>query len=106
MREPEELQELAAELRDRYGTPPEPVRNLLFGLEVKLRAIRAGVAELRARKGELRIIARRDIRLDERRRIEKAFPKLVVGHRQIRGQLPIRADWRDAVTRVLGELAA
>ena len=106
VREPEELQELAAELRDRYGTPPEPVRNLLFGLEVKLRAIRAGVAELRARKGELRIIARRDIRLDERRRIEKAFPKLVVGHRQIRGQLPIRADWRDAVTRVLGELAA
>ena len=106
VREVDELRDLAAELRDRYGTPPEPVRNLLFGLEVKLRAIAAGVAELRARKGELRIVARRDIRLDERRRIEKAFPKLIVGHRQIRGTLPPKSDWRDAVTRVLGELAA
>ena len=106
VREIDELRELAAELRDRYGTPPEPVRNLLFGLEVKLRAIAAGVAELRARKGELRIVARRDIRLDERRRIEKAYPKLIVGHRQIRGALPPKSDWRDAVTRVLGELAA
>ena len=30
----------------------------------------------------------------------------VVGHRQIRGTLPPKSDWRDAVTRVLGELAA
>ncbi len=105
-RELDELRELSAELRDRYGTPPEPVRNLLFGVEVKLRAVRAGVIDLRARKGELRMALRRDIRLDERRRIEHAFPKLVVGHHQIRGALPAKADWRDALTRVLGELAA
>ncbi len=102
----DELRELAAELRDRYGTPPEPVRNLLFGVEVKLRAVRAGVSDLRARRGELRVVLRRDIRLEERQRVEHDFPKLVVGHRQIRGALPAKADWRDALTRVLGDLAA
>jgi transcription-repair coupling factor (superfamily II helicase) len=106
LRELAELRELSTELRDRYGAPPEPVRNLLFGVEVKLRAVRAGVGDLRARKGELRLGLRREIRLDERRRIEHAFPKLIVGHRQIRGPLPGKADWRDALTQVLGELAA
>ncbi|OLC55460.1 MAG: transcription-repair coupling factor [Chloroflexi bacterium 13_1_40CM_4_68_4] len=106
IRQVEELRELSAELRDRYGTPPEPVRNLLFGVEVKLRAIGAGVTDLRARKGELRLVVGRDIRLDQRRKIENAFPKLVVGHRQVRGALPPKSDWRDALTRVLGELAA
>ncbi len=102
----DELRALTAELRDRYGAPPEPVRNLLFGLEVKLRAVAAGVADLRARRGELRLQLAREVRFDERRRIELAFPKLVVGQRQIRGALPPKADWRDALTKVLGELAA
>lgn len=113
----EELRALVTELRDRYGPPPEPVRNLLFGVEVKLRAAPAGVADLRARRGELRLQLGRDVRLDERGRIERAFPRLVVGQRQIRGSLvsgrdagdsPRKAavDWRDALTKVLGELAA
>src|SRR5207253_6838691 len=54
-----DLDDLAAlrdELRDRYGPPPEPMRNLLYGVEVKLRAAKAGVTEVRARGPELRLV--------------------------------------------------
>ncbi|MBM4421689.1 MAG: transcription-repair coupling factor, partial [Chloroflexi bacterium] len=51
----EDLGSLRDELRDRYGAPPEPVRNLLYGIEVKLRAARAGVSEVRSRGAEVRL---------------------------------------------------
>src|SRR5438445_311765 len=49
----DDLGGLREELRDRYGPPPEPVRNLLYGVEVKLRAAKAGATEVRARGAEL-----------------------------------------------------
>lgn len=38
-----DLQALGAELRDRFGAPPEPARNLLYQLHVKLLAHQAGL---------------------------------------------------------------
>src|SRR2546428_728677 len=48
----DDLAGLREELRDRYGPPPEPVRNLLYGVEVKLRAVKAGATEVTARGPE------------------------------------------------------
>ncbi|CAN5163460.1 transcription-repair coupling factor [soil metagenome] len=103
----EELSGLREELRDRYGAPPEPVRNLLFGVEVKLRAARAGASEVRVRGPEMRVVLGRDIQQHERAALVRAFPRIQHGQRQLRLAVPdIRGDWRDALTRLLDKLVA
>jgi len=103
----EELTALREELRDRYGPPPEPMRNLLYGVEVKLLALRARATEVRARGPELRVILSRDITQSERTALVRAFPRLQHGQRQLRlSVVDLRGDWRDALTRLLDGLAA
>jgi transcription-repair coupling factor (superfamily II helicase) len=102
LRELDDLASLREELRDRYGTPPQPVRDLLYGVEVKLRAMRAGAVEVRARGPELRVTLGADASEAQRRAVRQAFPKAQVGQRQVRvGILDIRGDRRDALTRLL-----
>ena len=103
----DDLAGLREELRDRYGPPPEPVRNLLYAVEVKLRAVKAGVTEVRARGPELRVVLGRDIQPDERMRVLRSFPKAQAGQRQVRlSVLDVKADWRDALTGLLDRLAS
>src|SRR5438067_171123 len=71
----DDLAALRDELRDRYGAPPEPVRNLLYGVEVKLRAAKAGATEVRARGPELRVVMGRDIQADERMRVLRSLDR-------------------------------
>ena len=107
LRELDELVALRAELQDRYGPPPEPMRNLLYGVEVKLRAAKAGATEVRVRGADLRIVMGRDLGDAQRRILLSVFPKAQHGQRQIRASVvEARGDWRDALTRVLEGLAA
>ena len=102
-----DLAALRDELRDRYGAPPEPVRNLLYGVEVKLRAAKAGATEVRARGAELRVVLGRDIGVAEREKLARVFPRAQAGQRQIRlSVLDGTGDWRDMLTRVLDLVAA
>jgi transcription-repair coupling factor (superfamily II helicase) len=107
MRSLDDLGGLRDELRDRYGPPPDPVRNLLYGVEVKLRAVSAGASEVRARGPELRLVFARDITPEQRVAVTRVFPKAQTGQRQIRlSVLDTRGDWRDALTRLLDLVAA
>ncbi|HET8567410.1 MAG TPA: transcription-repair coupling factor [Candidatus Limnocylindria bacterium] len=107
LRRLDDLAALRDELRDRYGPPPEPVRNLLYGVEVKLRAANAGASEVRLRGPELRIVLGRDLREGERAALLRAFPRIQHGQRQLRlAVTAVRGDWRDALTRLLDGLAA
>ncbi len=107
LRSLDDLVALRDELRDRYGAPPEPVRNLLYGLEVKLRAVAAGATEVRARGPELRVVLAQDITPRQRASVARAFPKAQAGQRQVRlSVLDTRGDWRDALTRLLDLVAA
>jgi transcription-repair coupling factor (superfamily II helicase) len=51
-----QVQEVAKELRDRFGTPPPPAEALLELLRLRVMALRAGVREVR-RDGQTIIIA-------------------------------------------------
>jgi len=107
LRELDELVALREELKDRYGPPPEATRNLLYGVEVKLRAAKAGATEVRVRGAELRIVMGRDLGDAQRRVLLSVFPKAQHGQRQVRASIvDLRGDWRDALTRVLEGLAA
>jgi len=50
-----QLNDVAAELGDRYGTPPPPVRNLLEYAELKLLSHRIGVAQIERRRDAVSI---------------------------------------------------
>src|SRR5271166_47842 len=50
-----QLNDVAAELGDRYGTPPAPVRNLLEYAELKLLSQRVGVAQIERRRDAVSI---------------------------------------------------
>jgi len=50
-----QLNDVAAELGDRYGTPPPPVRNLLEYAELKLISQRIGVAQIERRRDAVSI---------------------------------------------------
>ena len=104
------LDDLAAfrdELRERYGPPPAPLRNLLYGVEVKIRAARARAIEVRSRGAELRVTLGTDLDPARRAALLRAFPKAQAGPRQVRlPVLAVRGDWRDALTRLLDTLVA
>ena len=50
-----QVQEMARELRDRFGEPPPPAQALLELLRLKVLALRAGVVEVRAEGKQIRI---------------------------------------------------
>jgi transcription-repair coupling factor (superfamily II helicase) len=50
-----ELEEVRAELKDRYGTPPESVANLLAAGEIRLRCERLGIAQLDRKRTQVEL---------------------------------------------------
>ncbi len=107
LRSLDELRGLRDELRDRYGPPPEPMANLLYGVEVKLRAALAGVGEVRVRGPELRLAMKRDLSPADRGTLARRYPRLQIGQRQLRLRvLDMRGDWRDALSGLLALLSS
>jgi len=48
-----EVDALVEEFGDRFGPPPEPVKNLLYQIKIKLLAERAGIASITTENGQL-----------------------------------------------------
>ncbi|HEX77097.1 MAG TPA: transcription-repair coupling factor [Dehalococcoidia bacterium] len=101
----EELAELAQELADRFGPPPAQVSNLLYMVEVKVLACRAG----------LRGVAREDnqvvLKLGEGNQIDRDWLEgrygaaVRVGPTQVRLNLKrLGRDWPGVLKEVLGAL--
>ena len=51
----QDIADMAAELKDRFGPPPPPVENLLFQLSVKSLGLRAGIESITTESGQLRL---------------------------------------------------
>jgi transcription-repair coupling factor (superfamily II helicase) len=51
----EEIDEMAAELADRFGAIPDPVDNLLYQLRIKVLATKAGVNAVTTEAGQIQI---------------------------------------------------
>ena len=86
-----ELEELRAEMTDRYGEPPEAVENLVRLAELKMRAAAAGVADIGAGDGRINVRLRETARLTarEQRLLEGLFkPTLRQARRGARSALP------------------
>ena len=98
----EEIDALEEELRDRFGEPPEMVRNLLYQLKIKLLADKAGLASISSENGQL-VLRFTDSELPER------LPELGQAVRQGKTALwmPLttQPDWPARLYEVVERLA-
>jgi transcription-repair coupling factor (superfamily II helicase) len=68
VRTQEELVDLKAEIRDRYGPPPEPVKALGRIVELKIAGAAVGVEAVTTQQGRIVVRLRRDAALTQRER--------------------------------------
>jgi transcription-repair coupling factor (superfamily II helicase) len=70
----EEVESLAAELADRYGPPPTPVRNLLQLAGVRAQATAVGLTELVCFGGRARLFPVDDLPESKQVRLDRLYP--------------------------------
>ncbi len=96
----EEIKEMEEELEDRFGALPQPVRNLLYQLRLKVLAIEAGVKAISVEEGGILITLSDEV---DRRKQELLFG----GRAKIeKGKiwLPASEIWREELLRILSAL--
>jgi len=99
----EEVQDLEAELRDRFGPLPEPVQGLLWVLRLKVLAGEAGVASL-AVQGQEVVLRMAEPLGGAGPALQKDLGGVArVGTEQVR--LPRRGEWQRALEWVLRRMA-
>ncbi|MBI2305251.1 MAG: transcription-repair coupling factor [Chloroflexi bacterium] len=99
----EKGEDMAQELRDRFGQLPEPVANLLYILRLRVLATAAQLHSLSTEGNLLVLKGERELN----RRLE-SMPKdgLTVGHRQVRLDMKrLRKRWPEVLQRVVEALA-
>jgi len=73
-----QIRELMRELEDRFGALPEPARNLLYLLDIKVLAIRAGVEGIIEQEGEIFLRwPAPSLETEMRRKVSKSTPQPV-----------------------------
>ena len=99
---PQDLRHLQAELRDRFGAPPEPAEHLLTWLEFKMLALQAGIPSVATSDTEIAI------RLPERDFDRAALARVAASHMLRIGPQFARIDrraagaqWVDILRRIL-----
>jgi len=99
------IEALEAELRDRFGPLPDPAKNLLYAVSVKLLAQFAGVSAVIAKKGEIALRLWKDVG-GAQVALTKALGQTVrVGHQQILIPVgPSREAWRNELVGCLERL--
>ncbi len=113
---PDAAADLEREMNDRFGTPPMPVRNLLYIVQVRVLAKRAHIASIArdesAAGSRVLVVRAKDgydfgvqIAPRTRRELEHA-DGVTVGHAQLRIDLELAGDvWRETLVRVLAAAA-
>jgi transcription-repair coupling factor (superfamily II helicase) len=72
------VDEIEAELRDRYGEPPEPVRNLLEVARLRVVARRAHIGDIGLQGKVVRFGPVKDLRESQQLRLQRLYPGTLV----------------------------
>ncbi len=107
VRTAEEIEELARELKDRFGRLPPSVRTLLYVVRLRTLAREAGVQSIQAENGEIVLRMAAGRRLPQERIRREAPPESWVGPTSVRlsrGRLGER--WQEALLALVERLAA
>ncbi|MBI4287822.1 MAG: transcription-repair coupling factor [Chloroflexi bacterium] len=101
----QEVEDIARELEDRFGPPPEEVKNLLFGVKVKMAAMSAGLSAVVTENGDIVLKLRDGLRI-ERTRLGILQALVKIGPTQIRlDRKRLGARWREVLQKTLDGLS-
>ena len=107
VQERNEVADMDAELRDRFGPLPQPVSELLYVVEVKVLARQAGVESVVRSDGEVALTLKEAIGSARLVLQKELGGDARVGHRQVRlGLHPSRKGWREELLQALERLIA
>ena len=88
---PEQVEAMEAELTDRFGTPPQPVQNLLAMVRLKVEAAMLGFEAIAAKDNEFVLTVRRTI-----------VPNRIVLYRRFRNEARVQQGVIRIPRRLLG----
>jgi transcription-repair coupling factor (superfamily II helicase) len=99
-REPGDLARLRDELEDRFGTPPEPVENLVKLQEARIKLGMAGARSVEFRAGRL-VVAPVVLELDQTRELREEVPDAVYESLKKTLRIPVPEDPAERFKAVL-----
>ncbi|MFQ6015394.1 MAG: transcription-repair coupling factor [Anaerolineae bacterium] len=100
------VDEFTRELSDRFGQVPDPVRNMLYMLRLKLLAIKGEVEAISVEDGRRVVIKMRGITPEKRKALAAGDGHLRIGHNQVWLPLDRREQiWRRELEQVLKAIA-
>jgi len=99
---PEQVNEVAAAFRDRFGSLPEEVENLLFAVRVKLLAARAFVESVTAERGDIVLRLMEGLHFDRAKLRPILRDGVSLGSAQLRiNRRRLASVWREVLLEVL-----
>ena len=102
----EEVDELGAELEDRFGPLPLQGKNLLYMVRIKLMGSRIGLQEISSERGQVVIKLGPDVRIDRPTMQAYFGDRLRVGTSQLRLDTKrVGREWRKVLEGVLERMA-
>jgi len=100
----EEVESMAAELRDRFGTLPRAAQGLLYMLRLKVLAAKAGILSIEYESGRHILVRfRGEIRSEQMIKLAHFASRLRIGRDRFR--LKRDSDWQNLLLEVLKALA-
>lgn len=103
----EQVGSIVLEMRDRFGAPPEPVLNLVYLVQLKVRAAKAGVKKVVTEGPDILLTIPQD-KVSMRDRLRREFGQNAhVGHELVR--IPYRSQggiWQATLERLLERLCS
>ncbi len=102
--DPDEVETIRGELRDRFGPLPQHVDDLLLAVEVRAQTgqLRGMVRSIATEGAEI-VLRLRDVYWLDREAIRRALPNANVGHLQIRVRARAGSDWREQLRQLMAE---
>ena len=102
--DPDEVETIRGELRDRFGPLPQHVDDLLLAVEIRAQTGQLrGMVRAIATEGAEIVVRLRDVYWLDREAIRRALPNANVGHLQIRVPARSGSNWREQLRQLMGE---
>ena len=97
----DQVEELAHEFSDRFGTPPVEVENLLYALRIKIQASKAGIESISTEEGQIILRLFDGLQFDKQK-LESLRDGIKVGLTQLRlNPKRLVGDWQKVLEEVV-----
>jgi len=101
----EQIEDLAYEFSDRFGSPPPEVKNLLYMVKLKILAAKAGIESISTEQGQIILRLFQGMQFDKQKLEPFLKDGIKIGLSQLRlNPKRLGAEWQRVLEEVLGRI--